>query len=87
MHVGTTSFDPAHLPIVTELISFLLALMGSDQQLEFVSAQQLLGNIRSEVATPSSKCVGTAAVMHFGIAPQYIHNLQQGGKDRHSINT
>lgn len=82
LHIRSILFDPAYLPIVTQLISFLLALVGSDQQLESVLAQQFLCDIRSEVATPSTECVGTAALMHFGVAPQNVNDLQWRGKTR-----
>lgn len=61
---------------MTELISLLLALVRSDEQLESVSEQQFLRDVRAEVATPSSESVGAAAFLHFGITPQYIHDLQ-----------
>lgn len=71
---------------MTELISLLFALMGSDEQLESVLEQQSLGDVRAEVAASSSECVGTAAFVGFRITPQYIHNLQERGKQIHFAN-
>lgn len=65
---------------MTELISLLFALMGSDEQLESVLEQQFLGDVRAEVAASSSECVGTAAFLGFRVTPQYIHYLQERGK-------
>ena len=70
---------------MTELISLLLALVGSDEQLETVLQQQPLGDIRAKVAASSSECVGTAAFLGFRIAPQYIHNLQDTVEQIHLI--
>lgn len=71
---------PAYLSAVTELVSLLFALMGSDEQLEAVLEQQSLGDIGAEVAASSSECVGTAAFLGFRVTPQYIHNLQERGE-------
>lgn len=74
------TFEPAYLPVVTQLVAILLALVGSDQQMESMLAQQFLRDIGSKVAAPSSKGVGTAAVMRFGVAPQDVDDLRQRGK-------
>ena len=68
-----------YLSTVTELISLLFALVGPDEQLESVLEQQPLGDVRAEVAASSSERVGTAARLGFGVTPQYVHYLQQGG--------
>lgn len=62
---------------MAELVSFLLALVGADQQLQAVLQQQPLGHIWAEVAASTSERVGTAALLGFRVAPQYIHNLPQ----------
>lgn len=62
-------------PVVAELVSFLLALVGADQQLQTVLQQQLLSHIRTEVAASASEGVGTAAVLRFRVAPQNVHDL------------
>lgn len=66
-----------YLSTVTQLIALLLALMGSDEQLEALLEQQFLGDVRAEVTASSPKCVGTAAVWSFGVTPQYIYNLSR----------
>lgn len=60
---------PAYLSTMTELISLLFALVGSNEQLEAVLEQQSLGDVRTKVAASSSECVGTAAFMGFRITP------------------
>lgn len=69
-----------HLSTMTELISFLFALVGSDEQLESVSGQQSLGDVRTKVAASSSEYVGTAAFLSFRVTPQNIHYLQESEK-------
>lgn len=54
---------------MTKLIALLFALMGSNEQLQSVLQQQSLGDVRAEVAAPSSECVGTAAFMGFRVTP------------------
>lgn len=74
--IRINSLLPVYLSIMTELISLLLALMRPDKQLQSVLQQQSLSDVRAEVAASSSICVGTAAILDFGVTPQYIHNLQ-----------
>ncbi len=71
---------PIYLSTMTELISLLLALMGPDEQLESVLEQLFPGDVGAEIAASSSKCVGTAAFLGFRVTPQYIHYLQERGK-------
>ncbi len=71
---------PIYLSTMTELISLLFALVGSDEQLESMLEQQSLGDVRPEVAASSSEGVGTAALLDFGVTPQYVHYLQERGK-------
>lgn len=78
--IKNSLFYLVYLSTMTELISLLLALVGSDEQLEAVLEQQSLGDVRTEVAASSSECVGTAAFVGFRITPQYIHNLQEKGR-------
>lgn len=68
---------PVYLSTMTELVSLLFALMGSDEQLESVLEQQSLGDVRPEVAASSSECVGSAAFLVFRVTPQYIDYLQE----------
>lgn len=65
---------------MTELISLLFALVGSDEQLESVLEKQSLGDVGAKVAASSSERVGTAAILGFRVTPQYIHYLQERGK-------
>lgn len=74
---------------MTQLVTLLLALVGSDEQLESVLEQQALGDVRAEVTASSPECVGTAAVRGFRVAPQNIYNLSgeadSGGRLKHYI--
>lgn len=75
-----TYLHPVYLSTVTELISLLFALVGSDEKLESMLEQQPLGDVGPEVAASSSECVGTAAFLDFRVAPQYVHYLQERRK-------
>lgn len=60
---------------MAELVAFLFALMGADEQLEVVSPEHLLCDIRPPVAAAASHLVGIAAILGHWIAPQYVNNL------------
>lgn len=66
-----------YLPTVTQLVALLLALVGSDEQLESLLEQQSSGDVRAEVAASPPKGVWTASVLGFGVTPQYIDNLSR----------
>lgn len=65
-----------YLATVTQLITFLFTLVGSDDQLQAVLEQQSPRDVRAEVASATSEYVWAAAFLGFGVTPQYIHNLQ-----------
>lgn len=65
----------AYLSTVTQLITLLFALVGSDEQLESMLEQQPSGDVGAEVAASSPERVGTAALQGFWVTPQYIYNL------------
>lgn len=64
-----------YLSTVTQLITLLFALVGSDEQLESVLEQQPSGDVGAEVTASSPERVGTAALQGFWVTPQYIYNL------------
>lgn len=66
----------AHHAVVTELVAFLFALMGADEELEVVSSQHFLGDIGPPIAAAASHLVGYAAILGHWVAPQHVHNLQ-----------
>lgn len=61
---------------MAELISLLLALVRSDEELQSVLEQQPLGDVGAKVAASSSERVGAAAILGFRVTPQYINYLQ-----------
>lgn len=75
------SVHRVYLSVMTELISLLFALMGADEQLESVLEQQFLGDVGPKVAASASECVGGAAVLGFGVTPQYVHYLLERKTD------
>lgn len=65
----------SHLTIVAELVSVLLALMWADDELEVLSVQKVLCDIRTPVTSSSSDLIGNTTIMRHGITPQQVQNL------------
>lgn len=66
---------------MTKLITLLFALMRANNELEVVSVQEILSDIRPPVAAPSSDFIGYAAVLGHGVTPQQIQDLERHGND------
>ncbi len=71
----------AHPAVVAELVAFLFALMGADEELEVVSSQHFLSDIWPPVAASASHLIGNAAVLGHWVTPQHVHYL--GGQINH----
>lgn len=65
----------ADLTIVAKLVSILLALMWADDELEIVSVQKVLGDIRTPVTTSATDLIWNATVLRHGVTPQQVQNL------------
>lgn len=72
----------AHLPIVAELITILFALMGANNELQVVSVQEVLCDIGTPVAAPTSHLIGYAAVLAHGVTPQQVQDLEVDRNDQ-----
>lgn len=60
---------------MAELVTFLFTLVGADDELHVVSAQEVLGDVRAPVAASATHLVGYAAVLGHRVAPQQIQDL------------
>lgn len=61
-----------NLPVVTELVAILLALVGADEELQVVLLKDLLCHIRPKVAATTSHCIYSAAVLRHGVTPENV---------------
>lgn len=60
---------------MTELVAFLFALMGADEELEVVSSQHFLCDVGPPIAAAASHLVGYAAILGHWVTPQHVHDL------------
>lgn len=60
------------LPVVTELIAVLLALMGADEKLQVVLLKDLPRHIRPKVAAAASHRIFSAALLRHGVTPENV---------------
>lgn len=60
------------LPVVTELVALLLALMGADEELQVVLLEDLPCHVRAEVAATTSHCIHSAAFLGHGVTPENV---------------
>lgn len=60
------------LPIVTELVALLLALVGADEELQVVLLKDLPCHIRPKVAATTSHRIYYAAFLRHGVTPENV---------------
>lgn len=60
------------LPVVAELVAFLLALMGADEELQVVLLKDLPCHVRSKVAATTSHRIYSAALLRDGVTPENV---------------
>lgn len=65
----------SHLTVVAELITLLFTLVGADNELQVVSVEEVLSDVRAPVAASPSHLVGYAAILGHWVAPQQVQNL------------
>lgn len=61
-----------NLPVVTELIAILLALMGADEELQVVLLKDLPRHIRPKIAAATSHRIFSAALLRHGVTPEDV---------------
>lgn len=60
---------------MAELIALLFALMGANDELQIVSVQEVLGDIRAPVAASAPHLVGYASILSHWVTPQQVQDL------------
>lgn len=60
------------LPVVTELVALLLALMGADEELQVVLLKDLPCHVRPKVAATTSHRIYSAALLRHGVTPENV---------------
>lgn len=60
---------------MAELIALLFALMGANNELQIVSVQEVLGDIRAPVAASTPHLVGYASILSHRVTPQQVQDL------------
>lgn len=65
---------------MAELVALLFAFMRADDELQVVSIQEVLGDVRAPVAAPASHLVGCAAFLRHWVTPQQVQDLRSRKK-------
>lgn len=60
---------------MTELIAILFTLVGADDELQVVSVQEVLCDVRAPVAASTSHLIGCATILGHRVAPQQVQDL------------
>lgn len=60
---------------MAELIALLFAFMGANDELQIVSVQEVLGDIRAPVAASTPYLVGYASILSHRVTPQQVQDL------------
>lgn len=60
---------------MAELVTFLFALVGADDELQVVSVQEVLRDVGAPVAAAAPHLIGHAAVLGHRVAPQQVQDL------------
>lgn len=66
----------AHLTVMAELVTLLLALMGADDELQVVPVHKVFSDVGAPVAAPATHLVGNAAILSHWVAPQQVQDLE-----------
>ena len=61
---------------MAELITILFTLMRADDELQVVSVQEILCDIRAPVAASAPHLIGYAAVLVHRVTPQQVQDLE-----------
>lgn len=61
---------------MAELVTFLLALVGADNELQVVPVHKVICDVGAPVAAPATHLVGNAAVLSHWVAPQQVQDLK-----------
>lgn len=86
-YINASAGAGAHLTVVAELVTLLLALMGADDELQVVPVQEVLGDVGAPVAAPTPHLVGNAAVLGHWVAPQQVQDLEAVDTKGSSLNS